>query len=260
MATMNAVTAKPEFQADWGCQLMERQPEFLRADTVLEIGAGDFSRTIALAMRHPAKRFIAADLDFGPAAIRNVAVAAGFSNTTFIRANMLDPYFAGEMFDFVFSIGVMEHIAQPEKLFSNLHKWLKPRGVYAYFQAPFWTCRKGHHYRHDEQDIRRILNAYEHIRFTQPEMREFLARFDDLPFDPSHCLNKIYVRPDLSRLSVGESLRSVQASEFVIDAWQLREDVDFDRDKAEVALRAHVDRYTMDDFRFDAVFARLLKR
>lgn len=249
-----------DVQVDWGCQLIERQSEFLRAETVLEIGAGDFSRTISLATRYPAKQFTATDLSFGPTATRNVAGAAGLANATFVRANALEPYFADGMFDFVFSIAVMEHIAQPERLFSNIFRCLKPRGAYAYFQAPFWTCRKGHHYRHDEPAVRRILNGYEHIRFTQAEMREFLARINGLPFDPGECVRKVYERPDLSRLSPSESLKSVQASEFVIDAWQLREDIDFDHIKAEAALEAHFDRYTIDDFRFDAVFARLLKQ
>ena len=39
----------------------------------------------------------------------------------------------------------MEHIAQLEKFLSVIHALLKPRGTYAYFQAPFWTCKAGHH-------------------------------------------------------------------------------------------------------------------
>lgn len=252
-------TLADDFPLDWGCRLVERQAEFARAGRVLEIGGGNFARTIALALRYPKKQFISIDPQPGAGSERNISRAAGLSNVSFVRTSATDPFFADEMFDFAFSIAVMEHIAQPELLFSNLYRWLKPRGAYCYFQAPFWTCKKGHHFNHDDPSIQRILNGYEHIRLKPKEMRAFLATFDELPFEANECVRKIYERPDLSRLSPTESLRTVRASGFLLDTWELREDQDFDAEKALEAMRVHAERYLPDDFRFDAVFASLVK-
>lgn len=73
------------------------------------------------------------------------------------------------------------------------------------------------------------------------------------------CIRKIYHRPDLSRLSAGETRRIVADSEFTIVEWTERADAEFDEPAATAAMHAHGERYTLEDFRVAGAFVRLLK-
>lgn len=249
-----------DFPLDWGSRLMARQAEFQRATMVLEIGAGDLSRSIALAMRHPDKRFFAVDFRYEEAAQKNVARAAALQNLSFPKLNALDRFFAPNLFDFVFSIAVMEHVAELEQFLAAVHGILKPRGVYCFSQAPFWTSKTGHHFNHNDPAVRKVLDAYEHIRLGPEELRSDLKKRKEVPFDIDECIRKIYFRPDLSRLSPGETKRIISESPFILDAWETRDDADYDELKARAALAVHARRYSLEDFRIEAAFARLVKK
>ena len=248
-------SARPDANA----RLMEQQSEFQRAERILEIGGGDFSRVILLAERYPEKRFVSIDYRFGTASKENAGRASALPNLSILKFGLLDRILAHEAFDFAFSIAVMEHVPQLEAFLSEVFLLLRPRGVYAYFQAPFWTCKTGHHFRHDDPLVTRVLNSYEHLILGAAGMRGHLKKFGKLPFDAEKCIDKIYARSDLSRLSPKESLRIVQGSKFVLVEWSERVDADFDQAKAEVAVAANGQRYSLDDLRTSAVFARLLK-
>jgi SAM-dependent methyltransferase len=250
----------PASTPDWGCRLIERQSEFQRAKRVLEIGGGDFARAISLASRYPDKEVITLDFRYEQRAQENAARAAPLRNISFIKLDILEPFFAAETFDFVFSIAVMEHVPQVEILLRRIHALLRPRGVYVYFQAPFWTCKNGHHFNHSDPEVRRILDSYQHVRFCPDEMKEHLSSFHSLPFDADECIRKIYRRPDLSRLSPRESRTLAEASDLVVVGWEERLDRGFDEVKAIAAMQVHGSRYAIADFQVDAVLARLLKR
>lgn len=248
-----------EFNLDWGAVLMAKQDEFQRAKTILEVGGGDFSRTIALAQKYPQKTFYSVDFRYSAEAKENVAKAAVLENANFIKTDALETLFAPDLFDFAFSIAVMEHIPQLEQFLDNLFVLLKRRGVYCFFQAPFWPCKTGHHYNHNDKRVQAVLNGYEHIRFDAEAMRAHLRAIDELPFDVSECVRKIYHRPDLSRLSASETRAIISQSPFLIETWQARDDEEYEQSKAILARDVHGDRYTLDDFRTHAVFAKLLR-
>jgi len=247
------------FERDWGCRLMEGQSEFQRARRILEVGGGDFRRVIALAEAYPDKQFISIDFRYSEVAKHNVAAAAGLDNLSFVHANLNDRLFAPETFDFIFSVAVMEHVAELEAFLTEAFKLLTVRGVYSFFEAPFWTSRTGHHFEHANPAVNAILDAYQHIALDADGMRAYLARCADLPFDAETCIRKIYHRPDLSRLSAGETRRIVADSEFTIIEWTERADAEFDELAATAAMQAHGDRYTLEDFRVAGAFVRLLK-
>jgi trans-aconitate methyltransferase len=253
----DAITAN--FEPDWACRLVERQSEFQRARRVLEVGGGDFARIIALAKRHPKKFFISLDFRLESKAVGNLARATALPNLSVVKADILERILAPATFDFVFSIAVMEHVPQLEQFLHTVFELLAPRGVYASFQAPFWTSKTGHHFNHADPAVRKVLNSYEHIRFDAEGMREYLQTIADLPFKADECVRKIYMRSDLSRLSSIETRRIVQASPFVTIEWTERPDPDFEEAKAQAALKAHGDRYTLADFRVGGAFVRLLK-
>jgi ubiquinone/menaquinone biosynthesis C-methylase UbiE len=247
------------FERDWGCRLMERQSEFQRAKRVLEIGGGDFHRAMALAQLYPDKQFISIDFRFGAEAKQNAKEAASLDNLSLVKADLLDRIFGSEVFDFVFSIAVMEHVPQLEAFLAEVFDVLTPRGVYSFSLAPFWTSRTGHHFNHDNPAVNAVLDAYQHIAFDAEGMQAYLAKHTTLPFDAKECVRKIYWRDDISRLSPNETRRIVDDSLFTVLEWSEKPDADFDEARARVAMKAHGQRYSLDDFRVGGVFARLLK-
>jgi SAM-dependent methyltransferase len=254
-----AVTSPPHFSPDWACRLIEPLGEFQRAERILEVGGGDFGRAISLAARYPKKTFISVDFRFESKAQENLAHAVALSNLSIVKVDILDRLFADATFDFAFSIAVMEHVPRLEEFLATVFELLRPRGVYAFFQAPFWTSKTGHHFNHADPAVRRVLDSYEHILLDAKGMRAYLDTVEDLPFSADECVRKVYTRFDLSRLSPTETRRIAQASPFVVVEWTERLDPDFDEPKAGIALRAHGDRYTLHDFRVGGAFVRLLK-
>ena len=97
-------SARPDANA----RLMEQQSEFQRAERILEIGGGDFSRVILLAERYPEKRSVSIDYRFGTASKENAGRASALPNLSILKFGLLDRILAHEVFDFAFSIAVME--------------------------------------------------------------------------------------------------------------------------------------------------------
>ena len=67
-------------------------------------------------------------IDLGPAvevARRNTESR----NVHVVQADLYNPPFALESFDFIYSIGVLHHLPDPEAAFQNLLRFLKPGGV-----------------------------------------------------------------------------------------------------------------------------------
>ncbi len=48
--------------------------------------------------------------------------------------------------DIVFSLVVFEHIPYLDETFNEIHRILKPGGVFVSFWYPLWTCHHGHHF------------------------------------------------------------------------------------------------------------------
>ena len=190
-------SARPDANA----RLMEQQSEFQRAERILEIGGGDFSRVILLAERYPEKRFVPIHYRFGTASKENAGRASALPNLSILKFGLLDRILAHEAFDFAFSIAVMEHVPQLEAFLSEVFLLLRPRGVYAYFQAPFLDAKSGPLPARRSVGHQGGANSYEHLILGAAGMRGHLKKFGKLPFDAEKCIDKIYARSDLSRLS-----------------------------------------------------------
>lgn len=130
-------TRFPEMYDEWSRSFLEyMQPhpaEFFRGKKVLDAGCGN-GRFAYYAARYGAEVWA---MDLGPAvevALRNTA-AAGKAQV--IQADLHRPPFALESFDFVYSIGVLHHLPDPEPAFQNLLRYLKPGGeiqIYLYWK------------------------------------------------------------------------------------------------------------------------------
>ena len=239
-------------------KLVERDPSFQRANKIVEFGGGDHSRAIALAELYTKKTFYSCDFRHERSAQENIVRKIGLQNISFIKMDVREDFFASNTFEYAFSFALMEHIAEVEQFLAIVKKILKPRGAYFFSMAPFWTSKNGHHFHHGEERVTKILDSYEHIKFSPREMTAYLNSVKGLPFEIAEFVRKIYYRPDLSRLSPSEMFRVCSESEFIIDQWELLPDEKLEEQKVQAVLDA-TNRYELSDFKYNGLRARLLK-
>ena len=126
----------PEMYDEWERQFLDYMqphgPEFFRGKKVLDAGCGN-GRFAYYAGKYGAEVWA---IDLGP------AVEVARRNTESVGANVVqadlhNPPFALESFDFIYSIGVLHHLPDPEVAFRNLLRFLKPGGevqIYLYWK------------------------------------------------------------------------------------------------------------------------------
>ncbi|HVF22174.1 MAG TPA: methyltransferase domain-containing protein [Pyrinomonadaceae bacterium] len=126
----------PEMYDQWERQFLDYMqphgPEFFRGKKVLDAGCGN-GRFAYYAGKYGAEVWA---LDLGPA----VEVARRNTESVgarVVQADLHNPPFALESFDFIYSIGVLHHLTDPEAAFRNLLRFLKPGGevqIYLYWK------------------------------------------------------------------------------------------------------------------------------
>lgn len=127
----------PEMRAEWEKNFWgyfaPHTPESFRGKRVLDAGCGT-GRHAFHAARAGAEVWA---VDLGSAievAHRNTADSG---NVQTVQADLYNLPFAPESFDFVYSIGVLHHLPDPEGAFRNLLRYLKPGGrahIYLYWK------------------------------------------------------------------------------------------------------------------------------
>jgi len=108
-------------------------PAFFRGKRVLDAGCGS-GRYAYYAAKHGAEVWA---VDLGPAIGITQRNTSTISNVHAVQADILRLPFALESFDFIYSIGVLHHLTEPEAGFNNLLRYLKPGGeiqIYVYWK------------------------------------------------------------------------------------------------------------------------------
>ena len=130
-------TRFPEMYREWEQSFLDyMQPhaaEFFRGKKVLDAGCGN-GRFAYYAAKYGAEVWA---IDLGPAVeIANTNTSA-VGEAQVVQADLHRPPFAPATFDFIYSIGVLHHLPDPEAAFQNLLRYLKPGGevqIYLYWK------------------------------------------------------------------------------------------------------------------------------
>lgn len=127
----------PEMRVEWERNFWEyfapHTPDTFRGKRVLDGGCGTGRHAFHVARF--AKEVWAVDLGAAVEVARRNN--ADHSNLQVVQADLYDLPFAPESFDFVYSIGVLHHLPDPEGAFRNLLRYLKPGGqahIYLYWK------------------------------------------------------------------------------------------------------------------------------
>ena len=127
----------PEMYAEWEKQFLDyMQPhniDFFKGKKVLDAGCGN-GRFAYYAGKYAREVWA---IDLGPAVDVARKNTATLDNVHVVQADLHHPPFALESFDFIYSIGVLHHLPDPEAAFQNLLRYLKPGGeiqIYLYWQ------------------------------------------------------------------------------------------------------------------------------
>jgi SAM-dependent methyltransferase/uncharacterized protein YbaR (Trm112 family) len=127
----------PEMYAEWEKQFLDymqpHPPDFFRGKLILDAGCGN-GRFAYYAAKYGAEVWA---IDLGPAVEVAAKNTESLGNVQVIQADLHNPPFALESFDFIYSLGVLHHLPDPEFAFRNLLKFLRPGGevqIYLYWK------------------------------------------------------------------------------------------------------------------------------
>ena len=130
-----------EWENNFRDYMLPHKPEFFRGKRVLDAGCGS-GRHAFHAARYGADVLA---VDLGPAievARRNTAQSG---RVHVVQADLYRLPFDHESFDFVYSIGVLHHLPDPEGAFQSLMKFVKPGGkihIYLYWEPEGQPVKK----------------------------------------------------------------------------------------------------------------------
>ena len=200
----------------WQARYVSKFPEFADVKHALEIGAGGFATAMELSNRYQDKRFYGVDFVLSQRALTQLEDAP--ANLTVIKHDARDlNLFAEGYFDLVYSVAVMEHIRELKLHLEETYRVLRPGGSYWFWQAPFWSCSCGHHYRHNKTDC--PVPDYAHLHMTREGLEAHIIETGRTAEVARSVVDFIFERPDLSRMGRTKTRQIIENSPFEIAEW-----------------------------------------
>lgn len=124
-----------------------------------------------------------------------------------IESDIHEAGFADEEFDVVFSIAVLEHLPQPDKVLADVARWLKPNGthygIYFGFSGP-----KGHHV--IGEPLTRLVPDWAHLTMSAPELTELLEESGADGAEIERTVDLVYTNGRINRVGSAEMVRGIQ--------------------------------------------------
>jgi SAM-dependent methyltransferase len=133
-------TMRPEWERNYWGYLAPKTADFLRDKVVLDAGCG-MARHLYFSAQHCAE---AIGIDFSVAVDVAARDTAALPHAHVVQADLNQLPFRPQTFDFIYSLGVLHHVPDPDAALRNLLQFLKPGGevrVYVYWNlegAPTW--------------------------------------------------------------------------------------------------------------------------
>ncbi|HYO99625.1 MAG TPA: methyltransferase domain-containing protein [Pyrinomonadaceae bacterium] len=113
----------PDYEANFRWYFERFKPEDFTGRLVLDAGCGTGRHTFYMS-RTGAREVVA--MDFSQAIEVAAANNRANQNTHFVQADIYHPPFRPQTFDFVYSLGVLHHLPDPERGFQSLLRYLRP--------------------------------------------------------------------------------------------------------------------------------------
>jgi SAM-dependent methyltransferase len=122
-------SARLSDQADTLAELLHFDTVYDPGVRVLEAGCGTGAQTVHLARKSPDALFTSVDIsEDSLAKARKKIEALGFSNVSFLQADIFNLPFEYESFDHIFMCFVLEHLTDPVSALKVLKNYLKREG------------------------------------------------------------------------------------------------------------------------------------
>lgn len=240
----------------WQANFVTKFPLFAEVENALEIGAGGFATAIELSNRFKQKRYYGIDFVLSELALENLADAP--RNLTVVKHDARDlRVFAEGYFDLVYSVAVMEHIRELALHLEETYRVLKPGGSYWFWQAPFWSCSFGHHYRHSKADC--PIPDYAHLHMTRHRLEMHITEGHTSEV-AKKATDFIFDRPDLSRIGRTATRRIIEASPFEIAEWRDDKDDRYDPEGVARVLANNIYEIPEEDLKYKGSKVHLVKR
>jgi SAM-dependent methyltransferase len=131
----------PEWEQNFLAYMQPHGPDFFRGKKVLDAGCGN-GRFAYYASKYGAEVWA---IDLGPAIDVARENTKDSVSVQVLQADLHNLPFAYESFDFIYSLGVLHHLPDPESAFHNLLRYLKPEGevqIYLYWRPEYQPIKQ----------------------------------------------------------------------------------------------------------------------